>query len=90
LTITRRDATQSLSEFDTDPVTHPYQDHSYAYVISHVWNIGKNKVNQFYYGDNISKFNFPDVYNPTGVNQFSFSGLSGPYTTFTGRRATTR
>jgi hypothetical protein len=86
LTITRRDATQSLSEFDTDPVTHPYQDHSYAYVISHVWNIGKNKVNQFYYGDNISKFNFPDVYNPTGVNQFSFSGLSGPYTTFNGQK----
>lgn len=85
-TITRREATSALSEFDTDPATHPYQDHSYAYVISHVWNIGKNKVNQFYYGDNIAKLNFPDVYNPTGVNQYSFSGLSGPYTSYNGQK----
>jgi hypothetical protein len=85
-TITRRDSIQSLSEFDTDPVTHPFQDRSYGYVISHIWNIGKNKVNQFTYGDNIQKYNFPDVYNPTGANQYSFSGLSGPYTSFNGQQ----
>jgi hypothetical protein len=85
-TITRHDAIQSLSEFPTDPVTHPRQDRSYAYVVSHVWNLGKNKVNQFYYGDTIEKLNFPDLYNPTGANQYSFSGLSGPYTAFDGQK----
>ena len=54
--------------------------------MSHVWDIGKNKVNQFYYGDTISKFDFPDKYNPTGANQYSFSGLSGPYTGFDGQK----
>ena len=84
-TITRRNAIESAPEFPTDPVTHPYLDHSYAYVVSHVWNIGKNKVNQFYYGDNISKLSFPDQFNPTGANQYSFSGLDGPYTAYDGQ-----
>jgi hypothetical protein len=85
-TITRRNAIESAPEFPTDPVTHPYIDHSYGYVVSHVWDIGKNKVNQFYYGDNISKLSFPDNFNPTGANQYSFSGLSGPYTAFDGQQ----
>ncbi len=85
-TITRRNALESGPEFPTDPVTHPYMDHSYGYVVSHVWDIGKNKVNQFYYGDNISKLSFPDTYNPTGANQYSFTGLSGPYTGFDGQQ----
>ncbi len=84
-TITRRNAIESGPEFQTDPVTHPEIDHSYGYVVSHVWNIGKNKVNQFYYGDNISKLSFPDEFNPTGPNQYSFSGLSGPYTSYDGQ-----
>ena len=85
-TITRRNAIESGPEFKTDPVTHPFFDRSYAYVISHVWDIGKNKVNQFYYGDTISKLSFPDLFNPTGDNQYSFSGLSGPYTGFNGQK----
>ena len=85
-TIPRRNAIESAPEFPTDPVTHPYIDHSYGYVVSHVWDIGKNKVNQFYYGDNISKLSFPDNFNPTGANQYSFSGLSGPYTAFDGQQ----
>jgi hypothetical protein len=85
-TINRESAIESLPEFPTDPLTHPFTDRSYAYVISHVWDIGKNKVNQFYYGDNISKYDFPDLYNPTGANQYSFSGLSGPYTGFDGQK----
>jgi hypothetical protein len=85
-TLTHRDAISSLNEFDTDPVTHPRQDRSYAYVASHVWNIGKNKVNQFTYGDTIEKLNFPDLYNPTGANQYSFSGLSGPFTSYNGQK----
>lgn len=85
-TINRRHLTYSLSEFDTDPLTHPETDHSYAYVISHDWTIGANKVNQFYYGDTISKFSWPDLYNPTGANQYSFTGLSGPYTSYDGQQ----
>ncbi len=85
-TITRRNAIESAPEFNTDPLTHPEYDRSYGYVVSHVWNIGANKVNEFYYGDNISKLSFPDLYNPTGANQYSFSGLSGPYTGYDGQK----
>jgi hypothetical protein len=85
-TINREDAVESLPEFPTDPSTHPFYDRSYAYVVSDVWTISPTKVNQFYYGDTISKFSFPDLYNPTGVNQYSFSGLSGPYTSFDGQK----
>ena len=85
-TINREDATESLQEFAADPQTHPFKDRSYGYVVSDIWTIGQNKVNQFYYGDNISKLSFPDVYNPTGINQYSFSGLSGPYTSYDGQQ----
>jgi hypothetical protein len=78
-TINRENAIESLPVFPTDPVTHPFIDRSYSYVVSHVWQIGSNKVNQFYYGDTISKYDFPNAYNPTGADQYSFSGLSGPY-----------
>jgi hypothetical protein len=85
-TINREDAVESLPEFPTDPNTHPFIDRSYSYVISHVWDIGRNKVNQFYYGDTISKLGFPDVYNPLGADQPSFSGINGPYTDFDGQQ----
>jgi hypothetical protein len=85
-TINREDAISGFPEFQTDPVTHPFQDRSYSYVVSHVWMIGKNKVNQFYYGDTITQFNFPDDYNPTGANQYSFTGLTGPLTAFNGQK----
>ncbi len=85
-TITRRNLVRFAPEFNTDPVTHLEVDHSYGYVVSHVWNIGANKVNEFYYGDNISKVDFENEYNPTGANQYSFSGLSGPYTAFDGQK----
>ena len=85
-TINRENAVENLPEFPTDPSTHPFIDRSYAYVISDVWTITPNKVNQFYYGDTISKFDFPDLYNPTGANQYSFSGIDGPYTAFDGQK----
>jgi hypothetical protein len=77
---------QSPPEFGTDPVTHPIIDRSYGYVVSDTWTISKNKVNQFYYGDNISKLSFPDEFNPTGIDQYGFSGISGPYTAVDGQR----
>jgi Carboxypeptidase regulatory-like domain len=85
-TINREDATSMLPAFPTDPLTHPFIDRGYGYVVSDVWTIGQTKVNQFYYGDTISKFSFPDLYNPTGVNQYSFTGLSLPYTVFDGQK----
>jgi hypothetical protein len=85
-TINRRNSLESLPEFPTDPSTHPRIDRSYGYVVSDVWTIGSNKVNEIYYGDNISKLGFPDLYNPTGANQYSFSGLSGPYTSYDGQQ----
>ena len=78
-TIDRENSIRALPEFPSDPVTYPRINRSYGYVVSHVWTIGHNKVNQFYYGDNISKLSFPNAYNPTGANQYSFSGLSNPY-----------
>ena len=85
-TINRRNSVETIPEFATDPSTHPFIDRSYAYMVSDVWTIGTNKVNEIYYGDTISKFDFPDLYNPTGANQYSFSGLSGPYTAFDGQQ----
>ena len=91
-TINREDAVSSLPQFPTDPNTHPFYDRSYSYVVSHVWDIGKNKVNSLYYGDTISKLSFPDLYNPTGANQYSFGTyycttcLSDPYTAFDGQK----
>jgi hypothetical protein len=84
--IQRQDSVQSLPEFPKDPQTHPFQDRSYDYVISHQWTIGKNKTNALYYGDQISKLNFPDLYNPLGAQQPSFSGLDGPFTSFDGQK----
>jgi hypothetical protein len=74
-----RENRASLPVFPGDPATHPFIDHSYAYVVSDTWTISGNKVNQFYYGDTISKFDFPNAYNPTGADQFSLTGLSNPY-----------
>ena len=85
-TINRENSTESLPVFPKDPSTHPFIDRSYSYVVSDIWTIGRNKVNQFYYGDTISKFDFPNAYNPTGPNAFSFSGLSGPYSGTDGQK----
>ncbi len=85
--IDRRNSVQAANEFPTDPgITNPFVDRSYGYVISHVWQIGSNKVNQAYYGDNITKYDFPSLEDPTGTAVYSFGGsttsnnnLSGPY-----------
>ena len=77
--VAREDSVQALNNFPTDPLTNPFQNRSYGYVVSHTWQLGQNKVNQFYYGDNISKVNFANLYNPTGALQFGFGGLSAPY-----------
>jgi hypothetical protein len=68
-------------EFPGDPNSLTEVDRSYGYVVSLISTIGKNKVNQISYGDNISKFDFPTGDFPTTPNVYSFTGLSAPYGT---------
>lgn len=80
----RVDQTQTAIQFPGDPITHPYTDRSYSYVIGHTWTIGSNKINQFEYGDNVQINNFATTYNPTGTTYFSQLGsplvsMSNPY-----------
>lgn len=77
--VAHRDSVQSLNRFPTDPLTRPFQDRSYGYVGSHTWEIGQNKVNQFYYGSNVTVFSFPLAYNPNGST--IIGSLSGIITT---------
>ncbi len=81
-TMNRRNATQSGVRFPGDPVSNPFVDRSYSYVVGHTWTIGGTKVNQFYYGDTITKFNFPSTYDPTGTTSLSLGGLTNPYNSF--------
>jgi hypothetical protein len=63
-------------EFPGDPDGLTIVDRSYGYVVSDIWTIGNNKVNQIYYGDNISKLTFPAGDFPTSPNDYSFAGTS--------------
>ena len=83
-TIARENATESPIQFPGDPVTSPFIDRSYAYVVGHTWTIGSNKVNQFFYGKTVSDFSFPNTYNPQGTNILTFGDgtttvMSDPY-----------
>ena len=75
VTFARVDSTQSPIQFPGDPVTHPFQDRSRAWVAGHTWTIGSNKVNQASYGEVYEDYQFPDTYNKTGANQFVFGTL---------------
>jgi hypothetical protein len=68
-------------EMPGDPPSLSEVDRSYGYVVSDIWTIGSNKVNQFYYGDNISKLDFAIGDFPTSPNVYSFTGLANPYGT---------
>ncbi len=72
---------EGAPEVPNDPDGLTEIDRSYGYVVSHVWTIGNNKVNQFYYGDNISKLDFQAGDFPTSPYVYSFTGLSNPYGT---------
>ncbi|HEX9201204.1 MAG TPA: TonB-dependent receptor [Acidobacteriaceae bacterium] len=78
-----QDSVQAINRFPGDPLTRPFQDRSYGYVASHIWEIGANKVNQFYFGDNVTIFSFGLAYNPLGANIVggtTIGGiLTGPY-----------
>ena len=83
-TNSRVDQIQAAPLLPSDPVTSPYSDRSYGYVISHIWQIGSNKVNQFYYGETVDKENFSNTFNPAGSTSLSTSKyiagfVSGPF-----------
>jgi len=83
----RTNATQSAIQFPGDPVTSPFFDRSYSYVIGNIWTINSRMVNTVSYGKVNENYNFPNTFNPTGATQFGSIGgtgtggaiLSGPY-----------
>ncbi len=85
--VTRTDATESPVQFPGDPLTSPFFDRSYSWVVGHVWTLNNTMVNQASYGEVYESFNFPNDYNPTGATQFGALGgtgaggdiISGPY-----------
>jgi len=87
-TVQRRnwiDPVQGPPRFPADPVT-PYEDRSYSYVFGHIWQIGSNKVNQFVYGDVISKLNFPAPWNATGTSSYSLPVFTSPYASLSSQK----
>jgi hypothetical protein len=78
VTLNRANDTNS-KYLPTDPTTFYDTDRSYGYVASDIWQLGSNKVNQFYYGDNISKLSFPPNYVSTSTTTYGFGGIDGPY-----------
>jgi hypothetical protein len=74
------DGIQSINRFANDPITRPNQNRSYGYVGSHLWEISNNKVNQFYYGDNVQVVSFPLTFNPNGTTYVNgFGPFTAPY-----------
>jgi hypothetical protein len=86
--VTRENAIENPVQFPGDPITAPFADRSYRWVVGHVWTISNTMVNQASYGETYQSYNFPNTYNPTGSTQYgnSLGGtgaggtiLSGPY-----------
>ncbi len=82
--INRQDAVEFPQILPSDPVlANPFEDRSYNYVAGYTWTIGANKVNEFYYGDTIEKFDFPATYTPSGTTVLTLgdytSVLGDPY-----------
>ena len=82
----RTNATEYAIQFPGDPVTSPFIDRSYTWVVGHVWTLNTRMVNNASYGEVYENFNFPNTYNPTGPDQFVIGGsgtggsiLDGPY-----------
>ena len=44
-----------MNQFPADPITSPFVDRTYAFVIGHNWAISANKNNQFFIGETVQK-----------------------------------
>lgn len=73
----RQNSTEAAIQFPGDPETYPFLDKSYTYAIGDTWTIGSNKVNQAEYGLTYENYNFPNTFNPPGINQFETFGGNG-------------
>jgi hypothetical protein len=73
----RENSTEAAIQFPGDPETYPFLDKSYTYAIGHTWTFSSNKVNQAEYGLTYENYNFPNTFNPPGVNQFQDFGGNG-------------
>jgi hypothetical protein len=71
---TRTNGTQAAVEFPGDPVTSPFLDQSYTWVVGHTWTISNTMVNQVSGGETFENYNFPNTFNPTGANQYTTVG----------------
>ncbi len=75
--IERQNSVEFPQYLPSDPVYgNPFIDRSYNYVVGHTWTIGATKVNQFYYGDTVEKYDFPADYAPTGTTVLTFGGVA--------------
>jgi hypothetical protein len=82
-TISRENSVNAVNEFAGDPETSPFVDRSYAFVIGHTWQIGANKVNQFFIGETVQKNYFPITFNPDTNNWYATGDGTGPSLTST-------
>ncbi|HLZ40019.1 MAG TPA: carboxypeptidase-like regulatory domain-containing protein [Candidatus Sulfotelmatobacter sp.] len=73
----RTNGTESAIQFPGDPLTSPFFDRSYTWVVGHVWTLNTRMVNNASFGEVYENFNFPNTYNPTGANQFGSVGGNG-------------
>jgi hypothetical protein len=71
-TISRENAVEAPNEFAGDPVSNPFIDRTYAFVVGHTWVIGANKTNRAFLGETVQKYSFPNAYNPDGSTFFTF------------------
>jgi Carboxypeptidase regulatory-like domain len=71
-TIARENSVSAVNEFAGDPITDPFVDRSYAFVLGHNWQIGNNKSNALYLGETVQKNYAPNDFNPDGSTFYTF------------------
>jgi len=82
-TISRENAVNAVNQFPGDPLTAPFVDRTYAFVIGHNWQIGPNKDNQVFLGETVQKYYYPISYNPDTTNWYTTGDGTGPSLTST-------
>lgn len=79
-TVNRTNALENPIQFPGDPTyTFPFYDRSYDWTVGHTWTINQDMLNRAQIGETFEDYDFGVTYNPLGDNQYTFTGLSGPY-----------